>query len=599
MTPQPIPNGEVRREAGFAPPQSAGARWRHAFGLASAYWTSKDWKFAWSALILLIALQFGTAYVFVASNRWQQAFYDSVEQRQAARFAALTFAFIGIMAMQVGTMAINSYFQMAIAIRWRTFLTDRYVNRWMARNRFAEIERLRMIDNPDQRIAVDITEFTGANYTGARGVLTIALSFLSTIVTAISFVFILLETAEPIRFTAFGFAVSIPGSTVWYAFLYAFVGSFLIVRIGQPYVRAVMRQQHYEADYRAGLIHIRRNASQIGFAGAIEAEKLSLAQTFGAVRRNYRSVVYGMLGITVGQGVYDRIGGMLPLILTVPRYFAGGISFGQVMGSRDAFQQLVGQLSYFVQAYGQIGVHVANANRIKALDDAIDFERPRGIGFAAGTENGIAIATTALRLFRPHGAPLLSVADWRVRAGERWVVQGPSGAGKSTLLRAIAGLWPDGAGQVSITDHGTVMFVPQRLYLPMGTLKAAICFPDAPDAYDDGVILALLDRVRLSAHGEHLHAVRIWQEELSPGEQQRIALARILLHRPTLLVLDEATSALDADNACYFHDQMLGDLPELTLVSVVHDDRLRRFHTHALTIAEGEGVPSTITKDEA
>lgn len=594
MTPQPIPDGEVRREAGLAPSQSTRARWRHAFGLASAYWTSKDWRFAWGALILLIVLQFGTAYIFVAGNRWQQAFFDSVEQRQAARFAPLIVTFVGIMAMQVGSMLVATYFRMQVGIRWRSFLTERYIARWMANNRFAEIERLRMIDNPDQRIAVDIAEFTGE-----RGVLSIALGFLGTFVTAISFAFILLETAEPIVIPVLGRTLSIPGSTLWYAVLYALGSSWIIVKIGQPYIRATMRQQHREADFRSALIHVRRNAGQIGFAGAVPTERGSLADAYGQVRDNYRSVIYSLLGIQTGQSIYERIGGILPLFLMVPRYFTSAISFGQVMGGRDAFQTLVGQLSYFIQMYSTIGVQIANVNRIKALDDAIDLERPRGIGFATGTDSGTAIATTGLRLYRPHGAPLLSVADWRVGTGERWVVQGPSGAGKSTLLRALAGLWPDGAGQVSITDHGTVMFVPQRLYLPMGTLKAAICFPDAADAHDDAAILAVLDRVRLSEHGGHLHAVRIWQEELSPGEQQRIALARILLHRPTLLVLDEATSALDADNARYFHDQMLGDLPDVTLISVVHDDRLRRFHTHGLTIADGHGAPGAITRDDA
>ena len=210
-----------------------------------------------------------------------------------------------------------------------------------------------------------------------------------------------------------------------------------------------------------------------------------------------------------------------------------------------------------------------------------------------------AIETRELRIHRPNGAPLLNVGDWTVRTGERWVVEGPSGAGKSTLLRAVAGLWPDGAGEVALSDAGSIMFVPQRLYLPLGTLKAAICFPDAPEDHDDSEIFALLDRVRLGEHADYLHAVRVWQEELSPGEQQRIAMARILLHRPTLLVLDEATSALDPDNARRFHEQMLADLPGVTLVSVIHDERLRHYHTHALTIADGNATAAPLAEATA
>lgn len=594
MTPQPISTAEVRLESGLGKPQPAGARWRHAFGLASAYWTSKDWKFAWGALLVLIALQFGMTYIFVASNRWQQAFFDSVEQRQSARFAALLLSFVGIMAMQVGAMLVGTYFRMILGIRWRTFLTGRYLDRWMAHNRYAEIERLRIIDNPDQRIAFDLDEITGE-----RGMLSIALNILGVVVGGVSFTLILLETAVPLDITLFGRTLSIPGSTVWYAFLYAIVGSVLMVKIGQPYVRARMRQQHFEGDFRANLIHVRRNAGQIGFAGAVATEHASLVRTFATLRHNYRSVVYSLLGINLGQGVYDRIGSMLPLFLMVPRYFTGAISFGQVMGGRDAFQTLVGQLSYFVQAYSQIGTQVANVNRIKALDDALDQGRPRGIRFALGAPDGIALSTTGLGLHRTHGASLLEVGEWTVRDGERWIVEGPSGAGKSTLLRAVAGLWPDGTGAVAMTMAGTVMFVPQRLYLPMGSLKAAICFPDPPERHADDAIAALLVRVRLGEHIDNLPMVRVWQEELSPGEQQRIALARILLHRPTLLVLDEATSALDPDNARYFHDQLLGDLPGVTLVSVVHDDRLRPYHTHRLMIADGHATASPITKDDA
>ncbi len=596
MIPQPTQSGEARREAGLAPAQSARARWRHAFGLVSVYWMSRDWKFAWSALVVLIAFQFGTTWIFVAANRWQQSFFDSFEKRDAARFAALILPFVWIMVLQVGSTLLETWLKMTLWMRWRTFLTERYVTRWLARNRFAEIERLRIIDNPDQRITQDVAELTGTNGTG---VVALMLGLLGAVVGSITFGLILAETAPPLVITAFGTTVSIPGSTIWYALIYAFVGSVVINWIGQPFIRATMRQQHYEADFRAGLLHVRRNAPQIGLAGAVATERTALFQGFDQVRRNYRSIIYSTLGISAGQGMYDRIGTLVPLFILAPRYFSGAISFGQVMGARDAFGTMTVNLSFFVQMFPAIGKQVANINRLKALDDAIDDERPRGIEAIANAPAGVALATHGLALALPNGAPLLAVEDWTVRSGERWVVQGASGMGKSTLLRALAGLWPDGRGRISVNDAGIAMFVPQRLYLPAGTLKAAICFPDAPEAHDDAEIIALLAQVRLSAHGDHLHLVRMWQEELSPGEQQRIALARILLHRPTLLVLDEATSALDADNAANFYQQLLASLPAVTLVSVVHDDRLRPYHTHQLMIVDAVARPAALTEDDA
>jgi putative ATP-binding cassette transporter len=566
------------------------------FGLFKAYWTSKDWKFAWANIIIQIGFQFGTAYIFLAANRWERDFFDSVEQRNVEKFGILLFVFLGIMAMQVGAVLANSLLDRLLTIRWRSFITERYIDRWMARNRFAEIERLRLIDNPDQRIAVDVELVTNASL----GLLSLMLSFIGVTVGAITFAMVLLETAEPIRFDLLGMAIHIPGSTVWYACIYALVGSLLIVKVGQPFVQATMRQQHREADFRANLIHVRRNAPQIGLAGAVNMERQALKDSFAEIRHNYRSIIITTLGLNATQSVYERIGTILPLFLMVPSYFAGSISFGQVMGARDAFQRLVTQLSFFVQGYSAIGQQLACLNRLKGLDDAIDYERPRGIAFNAGTlARGQVIATRDLALFLPHGEPLLLVGEWQVKAGERWAVCGPSGAGKSTLLRAIAGLWPDGKGTITLALDTVAMFVPQRLYLPLGTLKTALCFPALPETHTDTEIAGLLDRVRLGHLADKLHKTSFWQEELSPGEQQRIALARILLHRPSVLVLDEATSALDANNARHFYECLRTDLPNATLISIVHDERLLAHHDRCLTIANGAAAAVALPEDNA
>lgn len=584
--PQPSQSGEVRRETGLAPPQSSQARWRDAWRLASGYWTSPDWKFAWFALITLFFFQFGTAFILLRTNQWQRQFFDVIEQRNASQLVPLMIVFLGIMAMQVVMILTENLIDGLLSIRWRTYLTRDYLDRWMRRNRYAEIERLRIIDNPDQRIAEDLNNITSAVGTTV-GALHIVMRLIGSLVAAVTFAMILLETAPPIRFSLGGTAISIPGSTVWYAAAYALVGSYLTAKIGQPFIRAMMRQQHREADFRSGLIHVRRNAAQIGLAGAVATERQALEQSFDAVRLNFRSVLYGSLGITAAGSVYDRMGTVLPLFIMVPTYFAGGMSFGQLMAGRDAFGQLGMQLGYFVKSYQLIGQQVSYFNRIKGLDDAIDDARPAGIAVGVGTPPGVVLMTEGLALHRPHGAALVEVGDWWVGVGERWALCGPSGTGKSTLIRALAGLWPDGCGRVAMAQDSRAMVVPQRLYLPLGTLKAAICFPDRPEAHDDASIAALLEQVRLGHLADDIHGVRLWQEELSPGEQQRIALARILLQRPTLLVLDEATSALDGDNARHFYECLGAALPQTTIISVIHDDALLRYHDHRLIFADG------------
>ncbi len=594
MIPQPTHAGEVRRETGLDHPQPTGRRLRHAWRLVSGYWISGDWKFAWTALAVLLFFQFGAAYVLVAGNRWEQHFFDSVERRDAAAFGALIFVFLGILAMQVGMILIEGFVERLLSIRWRTYLTDSYLDRWMAGNRFNEIERLRMIDNPDQRIAEDLERITNS----ATGLLSMSLRIIGSVITGVSFAMILLETADPIRFTVFGTPISIPGSTVWYAVGFVLVSGWITTKIGQPFIRASMRQQHREADFRAALIHIRRNAPQIGLAGAVPVERLSLRQSFDEVRRNFRSIIYTSLGITAAQSVYERLVTVLPLFLLVPRYFAGGMGFGQLMGARDAFQRLTFSLGYFIQAFERIGLQVSYFNRVKGLDDAIDAYRPAGIALMAGPAGATVIATSALVLRRPQGERLCGIGDWTVRRGERWAVTGASGAGKSTLVRAIAGLWPDGTGSITVAEDIAAMFVPQRLYLPLGTLKAAVCFPDPPERHDDAAIVALMDAARLAHLAGDIHALRMWQDELSPGEQQRLALARILLHRPDMLVLDEATSALDADNARHVYDMVLRHLPGVTLVSVIHDPALLACHTDMLAIGDGPAVASRIDADD-
>lgn len=596
MVPQPANVEETRREAGLQPSQPARERWAHAWWLSSRYFVSNDWKWAWFLVACFCAIEGATTYIFLLSNQWQRSFYDAIEQRQGGLFLSLVLTFAMIAALEIGAILCNIFVGWTLSVRWRRWLTEWYLGRWFARDRFYEIERLRLIDNPDQRIAEDLKEFTAMGGGYGSSPLEIVIGLISSVIRAILFAGILAQTSSPLSIPFFGHQIPLPGGDmIWFAIAYVLFGTVFITWIGKPFVRRRMREQHYEADFRSEMMHVRRSAEQIAFSGAQKIEHEGLRVAFENIRRNWYQLMLASAGLSAGQSMYQRVMLVIPLFLTVPKYFAGAITFGQVQGARDAFGQFSGSLSYIVQGYSSIARQIANINRLKALDDAIDHARPRGIAFTpGGTSDGVAISASGLKLHRPNGAPLLSVPEWTIREGERWVIEGPSGAGKTTLLRAIAGLWPDGAGRVAMTRRGSAMLVPQRLYLPLGTLKNAICFPDRVEQHDDAIIAALLDKVRLGAHIDAMHQLRMWQDELSPGEQQRVALARILLQRPTLLVVDEATSALDADNAAHFYQAVIGELPAATIVSVVHDEKLASYHTHRLSLHHGHATCATI-----
>ncbi|WP_257575437.1 ABC transporter ATP-binding protein/permease [Sphingomonas sanguinis] len=601
MMPPPANVEETRREAGLQPPQPARDRWRHAWRIGTRYFVSDDWKWAWFLILCYCVIEIGTTYAFFWSNQWQRQFYDAIEQRQGARFLSLVVMFLMIAGMEVGTMFAHNIVNWTLSIRWRSWLNDWYLGRWFARDRFYEIERLRMIDNPDQRIAEDIRSFTSIGLQYGTSLFAIVISLIFSTVRAVVFATILLETSSPISIPLFGYRIPLPGGDlIWFSIAYVIFGTVFVAWIGKPFIRRKMREQHYDADYRSALLHVRRNGEQIAFAGAQATEREGLRIAFANIRRNWYPLMLANAGLSAGQNIYQRVMTVVPLFLTVPKYFAGAITFGQVQSARDAFTQFSSNLSFIVTAYPQIAAQIANINRLKALDDAIDYERPRGIAFTpGGTADGVAISVAQLELRRPNGAPLLGVSEWTVRDGERWVIEGPSGTGKTTLLRAIAGLWPDGAGEVAMTRAGSAMLVPQRLYLPLGTLKGAVCFPDKAEQHDDATIAALLEKVGLDAHVDHMHELRMWQDELSPGEQQRVALARILLQRPTLLIVDEATSALDADNAAFFYQAVLDAMPGATIVSVVHNEKLAAYHTHRLRLDHGRATTAIIMADEA
>ena len=569
---------EARRELGLDGPQGRWTRFVHAVRLLSAYWRSSEWKLAWTLLILNLAVDFYFVGAGVSLSDWNRRIFDAAEAHDSTVLPGMMIELAWLVAALSLTPLVAELLTYYLKMRWRLWLTRDYMDRWLANDRYHDIERLRMIDNPDQRITDDTRMI-------AERALTLFTAVTQSLARAIAFSFILYGLSAPIRLAAIGIPLSIPGDLLIYAILVAAITTWLITIVGRPLIRRSMRQQHLDADLRFGLGNIRRHAEQIAFSRAAPFERGALVEVIGNIRRNYMGYIYANLGLAGAQSFFIRVIEALPVLLALPRVMARQMTLGQYTQAAQAFTFVTNSLSVLVQVYGGVAEQIAAINRLKTLDDSLTNPRPRRIAIAQSDAH--AIGADDLELHLPDGRTLLSVPHWRAGAGERWMIVGASGSGKSTLLRALAGLWPDGHGRIVLPAEGLVMFVPQRLYLPIGPLKDAITFPTSAAEIEDGRMIDLLTLCRLDHLVDLLHTADVWQDRLSPGEQQRLALARVLLHQPDFLLLDEATSALDEDNAAHFHRLLIATLPDATIVSITHATTLARYHDHVLRIADG------------
>jgi putative ATP-binding cassette transporter len=546
--------------------------WHASWGLIAPFWKSSDKWIARLLLASVVSLALGMVYLNVLFNDWNRDFYNALENKnfevfkeQLWQFSILAFIFIVVAIYKI-------YLTQALEIRWRAWMTKQYMKDWLENQSYYRIEQTGTADNPDQRIAEDLKYLTS-------GSLSLSLGLLSSVVTLLSFVGILWSVSGPISFVIAEQELHIPGYTVWFALLYAVVGSLLVAWIGKPLIKQNYNQQKFEADFRFGLIRIRENAEAIALYRGEQEEQQSLQGHFKEIQNNWWAIMKTTKKLNIASTFYAQFAVIFPFLVGAPRYFSGAITLGGLMQISSAFGQVQSALSWFIDAFGQLAEWKASVNRLSSFHSAIlDMQKEQaGISITHNNVGAILIEQVSLEL--PNGVKLTEIFDAIIHDGERILVSGPSGCGKSTLFRAMADIWPYGSGTIEIPASKKLLFLPQKSYLPIDSLRAAINYPAAATAYKDLAIIHYLELCRLTHLIPKLDEVDNWSHRLSPGEQQRLAFVRALLHRPNTLFLDEATSAVDAETEKELYEIIIRELPDSTIISIAHRASVASYHT--------------------
>jgi vitamin B12/bleomycin/antimicrobial peptide transport system ATP-binding/permease protein len=555
--------------------------------IAAPYFRSED-KWAGRALLAaVISIELALVAIDVLLNQWSNRFYTGLQDynwdvfvREIGVFCLLATCFIALAVYQL-------YLNQWLQIRWRRWLTKHYLGEWLhGANHYRMQLQGDAADNPDQRIADDVKLFVDRT-------LDIGLNLLNSVVTLFSFVIILWGLSEAAPLHVFGTEYHIPGYLVWCALIYAIFGTALTQWIGSPLVRLDFRQQQFEADFRFNLVRARENSEQIALLQGERAERERLWARFNHVVENWYGIMSRTKRLTAFTASYSQAAVIIPYILVTPAYFAKQVQLGGLTQTASAFGSVQKALSVFVTIYRTLADWRAIVARLDGFETAIASATTLA---KAGDSIGVvssggatAIDLGQLTVGLPNGTPLVSADGLSLRSGERTLLTGPSGTGKSTLFRAIAGIWPFGSGKITIPADASVMMLPQRPYFPIGSLHGAIAYPGETGSFSEAQVREALTLVGLPQLGSRLAEEAHWNRMLSPGEQQRLGVARALLHAPNYLFLDEATASLDEPSEAALYGLLASKLPETTIVSIGHRSTLEAFHQrHIAMVRDGD-----------
>ncbi|HWO03769.1 MAG TPA: ABC transporter ATP-binding protein/permease [Methylomirabilota bacterium] len=562
---------------------------RDAWTLIRPYWFSEDRWAGRGLLLVVVVLNLFIVYINVLLSKWYNLFYNSLQDKDFAAFSSLLIRFSWLAGLFIVAAVYQIYLNQMLQIRWRRWLTERYLGAWLTDGAYYRMQLTSgETDNPDQRISDDLRLFV-------TGALSLSIGGMRAVVTLVSFLGILWGLSGSVTLPI-GAGVTLPGYMVWAALAYAIAGTWLTNLIGRPLVRLNFNQQRYEADFRFSLVRFRENTEGVALYGGEADEMRSFRERFASVVRNWWDIMRQQKRLTWFTSGYGQAAIIFPILVAAPRYFRGEIPLGALMQTSQAFGQVQDSLSFIITSYTDIAEWRAVVLRLLGFERALARVRAEAAveGVRHGTGAAGALSLDRVNLALPGGRSLMEGVSFDIQPGDTTLISGPSGAGKSTLFRAIAGIWPFGRGEIRMPHDGRVLFLPQKPYLPIGTLREVVSYPTPPAGLADGALREALQVVGLPELAARLDETAHWAQALSPGEQQRIAFARALVQKPDWLFLDEATSAVDEETEARLYSLLRDRLPGTTVVSVGHRSTLRAFHARRLTVTPDGTGPARV-----
>jgi putative ATP-binding cassette transporter len=552
---------------------------RTFLALAVPYFRSEE---KWRARMLLLGVivaEFGVVYALVAFNHWNAFFFNSIQNRDWDGFMYSLLLFLGIALWTATATMAQFFFGQMLIMNWRRWMTEQYVNRWMADGRHYRMRVLgHDVDNTHLRIANDILIFLQKTHD-------LGYNFLGSLIALVSFAYILWGLSSAAPFVIFGVDLAIPGYLFWIAILYAAVGTLIAHWVGKPLIGYNFNQQRFESDYRFAITRSWDHSEPIALMRGEKIERGVLDTRFTNLVRNWTRLIRRQSGLTFFVTGYTQWSLVFPTLVASPAYFMGAIPLGSLMQGALAFQRVDIAFAFFLHSYAKIAEWKASMDRIAQLDAALsEVDKPQTAQqIALDDHHEGALDVSGLTVTLPSGRPIAALDTLSLRPGDRTLLYGESGAGKSSIQRALAGIWTLGNGNVAL-PHDDVLAMPQRFYFPLGSLKSVITYPTPEREVDDARLRQVLEQVGLGHLAERLSEEAEWGSMLSGGEQQRVAFARAILRDPAVLLLDDATSNLDGDATRQMYEAIDKNLPQAIVISLARTDALASLHKDTLRL---------------